>query len=243
MLTILTNDDGIDAPGLGALAEAAAGENGAADLLTVAPREAVSECSHRVTTKGPLTIETRGPGRYAVDGSPADCTRVALLHLVGAWRSGVDLRQVRVLSGINAGGNLGADIYISGTVAAVREACFFGVHGVAFSQYRRTVRGATEAVDWKRAGRWVGRALAAIEQKPWPEGAFWNVNFPWLSAEAAEPGIVFCPRSRRPLPVKYQQAGQQLTYVSGLYHQRSFEAGSDIAVCFGGAIAISLIEL
>src|SRR5204862_6181773 len=111
MRLLLTNDDGILAPGLQALLETA---RQLGDPLVVAPVEAQSGCSHRVTTDGPLSVERREPGRYAIDGTPADCVRVGLHRLApdSAW----------VLSGINAGGNLGAAVWHSGTVAAAREA-------------------------------------------------------------------------------------------------------------------------
>src|SRR5262245_36371129 len=104
MKLLLTNDDGIDAPGLGALLAAAAGVG---EPVVVAPLDAHSGCSHRVTTHGPIRVERRGPGRFAVAGTPADCVRVGLHDLApdAGW----------VLAGINAGGNLGADVWHSGT--------------------------------------------------------------------------------------------------------------------------------
>ena len=235
MITILTNDDGIDAPGIAALEQAVGG-----DALIVAPHEHVSECSHRVTTKCPIGIQQRGTKRWAVEGLPADCTRVAVLHLLPSLDIEVDPRRVRILSGINSGGNLGADIYISGTVAAVREAAFFGLPAIAFSQYRR---GNPAAVSWPRAARWAARVLKELEDRPLEPGAFWNVNFPCVDGEDAEPRIIFCERSRHPLPVKYEMADGGLRYVGEHYHRRTREKGSDVDVCFGGDIAVSKIHL
>jgi 5'-nucleotidase len=97
MKILLTNDDGIDAPGINALAEAM---EGLGEVVIVAPDQAVSGCSHRATTHEALRVEERGERRYAVAGSPADCVRLAMLHLAddAEW----------VLSGVNDGGNLGA---------------------------------------------------------------------------------------------------------------------------------------
>ena len=237
-MLILTNDDGIDAPGIAALEQAAAalGE----ELLIVAPTQQMSECSHRVTTKEPLIVEDRGARRFAVDGTPADCVRVALLHLLPTLA--VDRSTVRVLSGINAGGNLGADVYISGTVAAAREAAFFGVPAMALSQYRRGEPGPAE---WARVSLWAQDVLRVLGDAPLATGELWNVNFPWpLGAPPhAQPQVVFCERSRRPLPVKYEAAGGALAYVAGRYHLREFEPGSDIDVCFGGRISVTRIAL
>ena len=110
MKILLTNDDGIDAPGLEALAAAArclAGE-----VVVVAPAEPHSGCGHRVTTDRPLAVAEIAAGWYRVSGTQADCVRLALGRLVPD--------AALVISGINAGGNLGADIHLSGTVAAAR---------------------------------------------------------------------------------------------------------------------------
>src|SRR4051812_11358479 len=144
MKFLITNDDGIDAPGILALEEAA---RHFGELVVVAPTDVLSGCSHRVTTDSPLRIETRGPGRYAVAGTPADCVRLGLHRLVSdaAW----------VLSGINAGGNLGADVWHSGTVAAVREGVIHGWPGVAVSQYRKK----NQPFDWARSAAWAALVL------------------------------------------------------------------------------------
>ena len=95
----ITNDDGIDEPGLAALARVCA-ELG--DVVVVAPRHAHSGVSHRVTEDGPIDVEERRAGWFAVDGTPADCARVALHELCpeADW----------LVSGINAGANVGVDV-------------------------------------------------------------------------------------------------------------------------------------
>ncbi|MCU0537977.1 MAG: 5'/3'-nucleotidase SurE, partial [Hydrococcus sp. Prado102] len=109
MTLIITNDDGIDAPGIRALYKALNNQG-----IIVAPKDHLSGCGHQVTTTRPIHLQKRSPNEYAVDGTPADCTRLAITHIAPETKW--------VLSGINAGGNLGIDTYISGTVAAVREA-------------------------------------------------------------------------------------------------------------------------
>ncbi|MCS7047390.1 MAG: 5'/3'-nucleotidase SurE [Gemmataceae bacterium] len=224
---LLTNDDGIDAPGLAALAEAAA-ELGPCSW--VAPRLVQSGCSHRVTTEGPLRVQQHGERRWAVDGTPADCVRLGLSRLT----QGVTW----VLSGINHGGNLGADVHHSGTVAAAREAALHGLPGIAVSQYRR--RGA--AIDWRRAVAWLRPLLRDLLNRPWKPGTFWNINLPHLLEPAHEPNIVFCPLDLNPLPLSYSEADGQLLY-SGNYHERARQAGSDVDVCFQGGIAVTLLSV
>jgi 5'-nucleotidase len=227
MKFLLTNDDGIDAPGLEAL-QLASAQLG--DRVTVAPIEGHSGCSHRITTDQPLHVERRGPGRYAVAGTPADCVRLALHGIT----PGVDW----VLSGINAGGNLGADVWHSGTVAAVREAVLHGWPGVALSHYRR--KGVT--FDWRRAAAWVAPLLRDLTARPRERGTFWNINLPHLEPGAPDPEVVFCRLDPMPLPLSYRAEGDAWHY-DGDYHQRRREPGTDVDVCFSGKIAMTRIAL
>jgi 5'-nucleotidase len=226
MKFLLTNDDGIDAPGLGALRAAA---QGLGELVVVAPAGAHSGCSHRVTTDGPIRAQQR-PAGLAVEGTPADCVRLALHDVArdAAW----------VLAGINAGGNLGADVYHSGTVAAVREAVLHGYPGVALSQYRK--RGLE--FDWRRAAKWVAPLLRDLTRRPWQPGLFWNVNLPHLEPGAADPDVVFCPLDPAPLPLNFRRDGELWQY-SGDYHNRRRGPGTDVDVCFGGRIAVTRMLL
>ena len=163
MKLLLTNDDGIDAPGLAALAEVAAAHG---HLTWIAPHTHLSGCGHRVTTDKPIQLMRRDENRWAIDGTPADCVRVGLAKVA----PDVDW----VLSGLNHGGNLGADVFHSGTVAAVREAALHGKPGIALSHYRK--RGVE--IDWPRARRWMALVLADLLARPWTPGMFWNVNLP-----------------------------------------------------------------
>ena len=227
MKLLLTNDDGIDAEGLQALSEAA---RHVGDPLLVAPAGAQSGCSHRVTTDRPVRVESRGEGRFAVHGTPADCVRVGLHRLASesAW----------VLSGINHGGNLGADVYYSGTVAAVREAVLHGWPGVALSHFRAHGRD----YDWPRAARWVAPLLRELLALTWDPGTFWNVNLPHLLLDDPDPEVVFCPLDPTPLPLSYRHEAGGFHY-DGDYHARSRVPGCDVDVCFGGRIAVTHIRL
>jgi 5'-nucleotidase len=225
MTLILTNDDGIDAPGIAALQAAVEGRG-----ILVAPQEMLSGCGHQVTTNQPISVERRSEREFAIAGTPADCTRIALNHLF----SDVQL----VISGINAGGNLGADIYTSGTVAAVREAAFHRVPGIAISHYIHRRR----LIDWERATQLATRVLDKLLSIPLEPGSFWNVNLPHLEPGDPEPAMVFCPLCTQPLPVGYEMDGDRLRYV-GDYSQRLRDRGSDVEVCLAGNIAITQIRL
>jgi 5'-nucleotidase len=225
MKLLLTNDDGIEAPGLRALFAAALRMG---EPVVVAPVHALSGCSHRVTTDQPIRVERRSHFQYAVEGTPADCVRVALHRVT----PDVDW----VLSGINAGGNLGADVYHSGTVAAVREAVLHGRPGIAVSQYRR--RGVP--IEWQRAVSWVTPILRDLLVQPWIPGSFWNINLPHLDASAADPEVVFCRLDPAPLPLSFRLDGDAFHY-NGDYHDRQRDPGSDVDICFSGRIAVTRI--
>lgn len=224
---VLTNDDGYDAPGLAALRRAV---EGLGTARVVAPLAAESGCGHRVTTHEHLHATYHEGEVVAVSGTPADCVRLAMHHLAPdvSW----------VLAGINAGGNLGVDVFHSGTVAAVREAVIHGVPGIAVSHY--IARGRT--IDWERAARWARPVLQDLLARPWCPGTLWNVNLPHPSPDAADPEVVFCPLDPSPLPLHFEVEADRALY-RGDYQGRPRREGSDVAVCFGGRITVSLVRL
>lgn len=228
---LLTNDDGIDAPGLAALQRAIA-QLDLGTATVVAPQVQHSGCGHQVTVERPLTVEERSAaaGIYALDGTPADCTRVAIAHLAPDFDWAI--------AGINAGGNLGADAYMSGTVAAVREAAFHGRPAIALSHYiRRPLE-----IDWDRAIAWTVALLPELLKRDRPDGWFWNVNFPHLLPTEPDPPWEFCAPSTDPLPVVYDRQGLTFHY-GGRYGDRDRQPGTDVDVCFNGRIAITQVHL
>jgi len=225
MTIILTNDDGIDAPGIRALQQAVNGEG-----IIVAPQHHQSGCSHQVNTYKPIQVQRRSDKEYAVASTPADCTRIAISHICQ------DVKYV--ISGINAGGNLGVDSYVSGTVAAAREAVIQGIPGIAISHYIKK----TLVVDWELATRWTVTVLDKLFSLPLPPGSFWNVNLPHLEPGAPEPELVFCKPSRDPLPISYRVEGDKY-YYQGEYAKRDRTPGTDVDLCFSGYIAITQLQL
>jgi 5'-nucleotidase len=224
---VLTNDDGIEAPGLAALQVALSGCEG---CLVMAPRDPRSGCGHTVTTHQPIALVERHDGQIAVDGTPADCVRLAI-HRLGTqigW----------VVSGINAGGNLGTDLHHSGTVAAVREAALHGVPGVAVSQFMARGR----PIDWARASAWTARVLADLMARPLERGTFWNVNLPHPEPGGPDPDVVFCPVDASPLTIAYRLESEGLVYC-GDYQSRARLKSSDVDVCFGGRISVSKVPV
>lgn len=226
MTLVLTNDDGIDAPGIRALQAALPGQSTA----IVAPHQPLSGCSHQLNRGGAIAIEQRAEGEYAIAGTPADCTRVAVSYLYP------DARWV--LSGINAGGNMGADIHVSGTVAAVREATLLRVPGIAISHYIHN----RQPVDWAVAARLAAKVLDKLMQAPPVPGQFWNVNLPHLQADDPDPEMVVCATCTQPLPTEFKVENGAFYYV-GKYGDRDRDPGADVDVCLSGKISITEIRL
>ena len=223
MKLLLTNDDGIDAPGIAALAEVAARFG---EVFVVAPDQVHSGCGHRVTSDGAISIEERAPGRWAISGTPADCVRVALWKLV----PDVDW----ILSGINAGGNLGVDVFMSGTVAAVREAALHAKPGIALSQYKKT---GTEW-NWKRAADLAEQTIAKLLSETLKPGSFRNVNLPDSGGDDFSPDLRHSPLNPLHLLMDFDEHEGGIRY-TGNYHQRPRTSGDDVDVCFSGNVAIT----
>ena len=230
---VITNDDGIEAPGLQALFQAL---EGVGERIIVAPLGPCSGMGHAVTTKEPIAVTTAKENWYAVAGTPVDCARLGLTHFTpdAQW----------FFSGINRGGNLGADCYISGTVAAAREAALLGHRALAISQY---IRSGLE-VDWAWTLRQSARVIHFLLDHPLKPGAFWNVNLPHLPPGGSQPEIVFCGLDPCPLDVRFQVDGAPgaqriIAHYKGNYHERERQTGRDVEVCFGGRIAVTEVPL
>ncbi|WP_414551580.1 5'/3'-nucleotidase SurE [Anabaena sp. CCY 0017] len=226
MTIMLTNDDGIDAPGIKALFQAINGQK----TIIAAPKDHQSGCGHQVTTNSAINLQKRSENEYAIAGTPADCVRIATSQICS------DIKFV--LSGINAGGNLGVDAYISGTVAAVREAATQNIPGIAISQYHK----GKQSFDWDITTKLTAEVLADLLPRPLAPGSFWNVNLPHLQLGDADPQIVFCQPCTKPLPIHYRMDGDDFYYV-GEYSQRDRTPGSDVDVCFSGNIAVTLLKV
>ncbi len=228
MKFLLTNDDGIDAPGLQALT-AFAKELG--EVVVVAPDGPRSGFSHCATMYESMELRQVSENRYACSGTPVDCVRLGLTHL--------GLKPDWVLSGVNAGANLGVDLYMSGTAGAAREAAILGVPAIAFSHYHRT----DAEINWQAAVSACERIFGEYHAKPLTHGEFWNVNFPdsqFLTSQQVE--VVETKPDPSPLTLEYLEQDGNLQYKSH-YHQRPRIDFSDVHQCLNGAITVSRIPL
>jgi 5'-nucleotidase len=181
---LLTNDDGIAAPGLQQLRRALVALGGL-DVVTIAPDGNRSATARSITTREPLTVEEitfdDGNVGYAIGGTPVDCVRFAELGLGGG-------RPDLIVSGINHGANLGDDITYSGTVAAALEGIILGIPAIALSQ--QSAGGGMGYVsgqfDFKVAVDFTVRLVDRLRTESMPEATLINVNFPGVEVTGVE---------------------------------------------------------
>ncbi len=195
MRILLTNDDGVYAPGLRAL-RAELQKMG--DVTVVAPAGEQSGVGHSITLLTPLLIqevldEKNLPMGWAVEGRPADCVKLALLELL---KEPPDI----VISGLNAGSNAGINVLYSGTVAAAVEGAFFRKTSIAVSlEYTKP-----KPLNFPRAAELARHVIEQILEHPLPEGSLFNVNIPSLEKGPIK-GIRVVPQNVAVYTEKYDR--------------------------------------
>jgi 5'-nucleotidase len=176
MRILLTNDDGIHAPGLAVLERIAARFSD--DVWICAPAEEQSGAGHSLTLNRPVRLRQHDARRFSVTGTPTDAVTMALKKLLPAPP---DL----ILSGVNRGANLGDDVTYSGTVSAAFEGALAGIRSIALSQVYAS-EGLADEVPFESAEFWGERVLAPLLGVPFAPRTLVNVNFPALPAEAVK---------------------------------------------------------
>jgi 5'-nucleotidase len=168
---LISNDDGIDSPGIAALAKEM---KKIGDVTVIAPRTEQSAVGHAITMKIPLRItEYYKNGDffgYAIDGTPADCLKIGIRNILKT-------RPDIVLSGINNGSNTAINIIYSGTVSAAREAAIMDLPAIAISQTSH------DAKDFSYSARIASELTKQVLKRGLPNGTLLNVNVPNLPAE------------------------------------------------------------
>ncbi len=192
MRILLTNDDGIEAPGLAALYEAIADLG---EVHVVAPADVESATSHAVTFHRPIPVgERRMPGftGLAVGGRPADCVKLAITDLVP---QPIDL----CISGMNAGANVGINVIYSGTVGAAMEAAFIGVPSIAVSLHV----GDPKAIRWEAAAQHARQTIDRVLDGPVQPHTVVNMNIPILDGGAEPVGVKAVPVCTSAMVMEY----------------------------------------
>ena len=235
---LLTNDDGFDAPGLRSAYRAL---ERIGHVYVVAPKTERSACSHTISLRGPINVERRqheiyGTG-FAVDGTPADCVRLAVSALS---ERPIDL----VVSGINRGANAGVDTFYSGTVAGAREGAILGIRAIAVSQ---AVRAEVET-DWQAASDVAETLVKALMKEELPGPGFWSVNLPAPIPNEPDKHVRRVPVAVHPMPMTFDRSdngdGKTLAFDYGAsYWLRDVSGTSDYAAIRDGDIAVTAIPL
>lgn len=230
MRILLTNDDGILAPGIEALYRAVADLG---EVEVVAPETTQSAVAHAITVLAPMPahrirVKDAFEG-WSVDGRPADCVKLAMLELL-PWRPDF------VLSGINAGVNTGINILYSGTVAGAAEGAFFGVPSMAVSLEL------SERLDFERAGRIARSIFQRYTAADPPAGACLNVNIPALDTGWPK-GIRVCPQGVVPMNDRYHKQmdprGRPIFWLDGAMPARDSCPNTDLEAVMEGYVSIT----
>jgi 5'-nucleotidase len=237
---LVSNDDGIESPGIALLEEIA--RELASDVWVVAPEVEQSGASHSLTTRRPLRLRPAPRGdegaarRYAVDGTPTDCVMLAVKHLLR------DRVPDLVLSGINAGSNLGEDLTYSGTVAAAMEASLLGIPAIALSQHYHD----GEAIPWATAARFAPEVIRRLCERPWPEHMLININFP-AAPPAEVRGIAATSQGRRAiadnLTRRFDPRGRPYYWIGPVREDGIAEPGTDLAAIAERRVSVTPIHL
>ena len=176
MRILLTNDDGIFAPGLAVL-EAIARQF-SDDIWIVAPAEEQSGAGHSLTLGRPVRLRQHDARRWSVSGTPTDAVMMALRKVMPG-------KPDLILSGVNRGANLGDDVTYSGTVSAAIEGALAGIRSIALSQIY-SQEGMGDDVSFAAATAWGAKVIAPLLGAPFAPRTLVNVNFPPLAAEAVK---------------------------------------------------------
>jgi len=239
MHILVTNDDGVQAPGLLALAQAM---RQIGQVTVVAPDRNWSASGHVKTLERPIrvteTLLADGSAAYMSDGAPSDCVALPLLGYVDK----VDL----VVSGINPFSNIGHDVTYSGTVTAAMEAVIAGVPGIAFSLASQD-KPANVPTDYGPGGEIAKRVVQKVlEGGGLPEGVVLNVNIPYLSVEATK-GFIITRQGLRVyrdvLDRRVDPRGRPYYWIGGEAPTGVNEEGTDVGALASGYVSITPLQL
>ncbi|THD43187.1 MAG: 5'/3'-nucleotidase SurE [Bradyrhizobium sp.] len=237
MRILVTNDDGIHAPGLKALETIA--RRFSDDVFVVAPEIDQSGVSHSLSLNNPLRLREISPRHFAVHGTPTDCVIMGVRRLLG------DTAPDLILSGVNSGQNVAEDVVYSGTIAAAMEGALLGVKSIALSQaYGGAGR---ERINWDCATTFGPQVIERILAAGIPEGVLVNVNFP--SCHAADvAGFAITRQGRRDselMRVEERHDGRAIPYYWLMFNRGRFEpgAGTDIEALAAKKVSITPLRL
>ena len=185
MRILVTNDDGIHAPGLAVAEKIARALSD--DVWVFAPENEQSGASHSLSLSVPLRLRKIVERRFAVSGTPTDCVMMGCLSVLK--ETPPDL----VLSGVNWGSNLADDVTYSGTIAGAMEGCALGIPAIAMSQ--EPAENSRTEIDWSAGELHAPALIRRLMDMGWPQGTLMNVNFPACSADEVS-GVAVVPQGQ-----------------------------------------------
>ena len=233
---LVSNDDGINAPGLKVAEKIARALS--ADVWVVAPETEQSGASHSLTLHEPLRVRKVSSRRYAVRGTPTDCVIIALDHILKDQKA-PDL----VISGVNRGTNMGEDVTYSGTVAAAMEGTLLGIPSVALSQGYTS----PHPVKWSTVEHHAPKLLRRLLKAGWPKGVFINVNFPDVVSTAVKEmtTTVQGQRDAANIFIDERVDARNVPYywIGFRRHSGEVHPKSDLAVVARGGISVTPLQI
>lgn len=231
MNIMVTNDDGITAPGIIALTAAL---RSLGRVAVVAPDREQSAVSHAITLHHPLRAEQIGEDTFAVSGTPTDCVNLGIHNLL-------DFRPDLVVSGINRGGNMGDDVTYSGTVSAAMEATLMGIPAVAVS-----LAASGEGKHYDAAAFFIRRLAQLVGERGLPPDTFLNVNVPDLPRERLKQPVITKQGKKRyegAIVDKIDPRGRLYYWIGSIEPTYEDLEGTDYAAVIRGHISITPLHL
>ena len=229
MNILVSNDDGIASEGILALEEAL---QSLGEVYTVAPDRQQNSMSHALTLHRPLRVDEIGPRRYAVDGTPTDCVKLALTGLL-------PVRPDMVVSGINKGPNLGDDIFYSGTVSAAIEATLLGIPSIAVSL------ATFQNFVFEAAAEFAATLAFKVMERGMPTGTLLNVNVPPIARQEIK-GWRFTRQGKRHYSEKIVERvdprGRKYYWIGGDDLGFDQEDGTDCVAVHEGFISVTPLQ-
>ncbi len=234
MRILLSNDDGINAPGLKALEKIARALSD--DIWVVAPELDQSGASHSLTLRDPLRIREVSERRFAISGTPTDCIMVACKHIMKGKKPAL------VLSGVNHGSNMAEDVTYSGTVAAAMEACLLGIRAIALS-LTTTLDHPTK---WATAEHYAPDIIRRLLKIKFQDNIFVNINFPDLIASSVK-GITVTRQGQRRIEGLLEEhvdpRGRQYYWIGAIHYNGTGDKGTDLDANAKGLISVTPLSL
>lgn len=240
MRILITNDDGIHAPGLAVLEDIAS--ELADEVIVVAPEMDQSGVAHSLSVNDPLRLRKISETRYAVKGTPTDCVIMGVKHILEDKK--VDL----VLSGINSGQNVAEDVTYSGTIAGAIEGTILGIPSIALSQgYGHHAYGGRDNIPWDCARTHGARVIRKILQAGFEPDVVINVNFPACLPEEVA-GISATMQGRRDAQIvridpRFDGRGNPYYWIAFGRNNYKVEVGTDLEALAQKRISVTPLKL